>query len=151
MLQPTYHTILNSYFRINSAQNAGCAVSLDSSNEGFVLPASGNGHVIGLLAQDVTVTGPTYVLGSVSPEAKVGDAVGVYMGQGQFLTDQLSSSCNINSLLYVDPANPGQLTSVQPSGGVAVARAMTASGAVQQTQFGTTYNLTQIWFFGAQQ
>ena len=148
MLQPIYHTILDSEFHAGQPFNAGAVVSLDPNNEGFVAPASGNGHVFGLLAQDVTTSGPTFVLGSVSPVAKVGDAVGIYLGTGMFLTDQLSTTANINDLLYVDPANPGKLTNVQPAGGVAVARAASPAGAVVVDEFGDSYNLTKILFFG---
>lgn len=150
MLQPIYHTILDSQNSIAVPANAGQVVSLDPNNEGYVVIASGNGHTLGLLAQDVTTSGPTFVLGSVSPVAKVGDAVGVYVGPGSFLTDQLSTPCNIGDLLYVDPAHPGQLTNVQPSGGVAVARAATASGAVVVDSQGNSYNLTRIYWFGLQ-
>jgi len=140
--------MLDSDFYINEPATSGQAVALDTALANTVTVASGTMPVIGLLAQDVTQSGPTFVLGSVSPLAKVGDKVGVYMGPGHFLTDQLSSSCNIGDLLYLDPNNPGQLTNIQPSGGVAVARATSASGAVSETVFGTVYTLTRIYFFG---
>lgn len=145
-IMSTFGVIVAPFYRVNEVMAEGTAVVLDKSNPGFVTKAVAgtceNG-VFGFVAQEVY---DPRALGELSgyefhnnTKARIGDTVGVIIGQGYVETLNYAGKVAVGDKLYVD-AN-GKLTKVKSGNDMVVGVAETA-GADGATYIRVRVNLS---------
>lgn len=130
-IMTTFGVIVAPFYRANEVMAEGTAVVLDKSNPGFVKAAvagSCENGVFGFVAQEVY---DPSVLGELSgyefhnnTKARVGDTVGVIVGQGYVETINYTGAIAADDKLYVGAG--GKLTKVQSGNDLVVGVAETA-------------------------
>lgn len=127
----TFGVIVAPFYRVSEVMAEGTPVVLDSSNPGFVKKATAgsceNG-VFGIVAQEVY---DPETLGELAgyefhnnTKARVGDTVGVIVGQGYIETINYSGTVAVNDKLYVGA--DGKLVTTQSGNDLPVGVAETA-------------------------
>ena len=130
-VRTTFGVIVAPFYRVGEVMAEGTPVVLDTNNPGFVKKAvagSCENGVFGIAAQEVY---DPSALGELSgyefhnnTKARVGDTIGVIVGQGYIETLNYSGSVAVNNKLYV--GSDGKLTTEKSGHDLPVGVAETA-------------------------